>query len=233
MPPATVSDRVFRVLCEDIVSGRYEPGEKLPTQRALAADLGVNMAPVREAVKRLEQLRLVDVRHGDAMRVADWRATSGLEAAVPLLFRPDGFEPDALAALMEARRVMLAQSARFAAERRSEEQADRLGELAARIDVTAEKTDANDAATLQALDFAFFAELIEAAGNLVFSLVMNSIRHLYLENTELFAALVSDVAELAPLYRRAARAVKAQTPAAAARAVDELAGLQEERVVAR
>jgi GntR family transcriptional repressor for pyruvate dehydrogenase complex len=228
MPPATVSERVFRVLCEDIVSGRYEPGEKLPTQRALAADLGVNMAPVREAVKRLEQLRLVDVRHGDAMRVADWRTTSGLEAAAPLLFRPDGFEPEALAALMEARRVMLAQSARLAAERRSDEQAERLEELAARI--TEAATD--DAVTVQALDFAFFAELIEAAGNLVFSLVMNSIRHLYLENAELFAALVSDAGELAPLYRRAARAVRAQDGTRAARAVDELAGLQEERVVA-
>src|SRR3954462_12102363 len=106
MASTTASDRVFRALSESIVSGRYAPGEKLPTQRALAADLGVNMAPVREAVKRLEQLRPIDVRHGDAMRVADWRATSGLDAAVPLLFRPDGFEPDALAALMEARRVM-------------------------------------------------------------------------------------------------------------------------------
>jgi len=39
VPAASVSDRVFRVLCEHIVSGRYAPGEKLPTQRALAADL--------------------------------------------------------------------------------------------------------------------------------------------------------------------------------------------------
>ena len=31
------------------------------------------MASVREAVKRLEQLRLVEVRHGDATRVLDWR----------------------------------------------------------------------------------------------------------------------------------------------------------------
>ena len=32
-----VSDDVFRRLTEDILGGRYEPGEKLPTQRALAA----------------------------------------------------------------------------------------------------------------------------------------------------------------------------------------------------
>jgi GntR family transcriptional regulator, transcriptional repressor for pyruvate dehydrogenase complex len=225
MSPATVSDRVFGVLCEAIVSGSYTPGEKLPTQRALAADLGVNIGPVREAVKRLEQLRLVTVRHGDAMRVADWRATSGLEAAAPLLFRPDGFDPQALRALMEARRVMLAQSARFAAERRSDEQAAELERLADSI-----AHGIADPAAVQALDFAFFAELIDAAGNLVFSLVMNSIKHLYLENARLFSALVESPEELAPLYRRAARAVAAGSPARAARAVDALAALQEERV---
>jgi len=225
MASTTASDRVFRDLCESIVSGRYAPGEKLPTQRALAADLGVNMAPVREAVKRLEQLRLVEVRHGDAMRVADWRATGGLEAMAPLLFRPDGFDPQALAALMEARRVMLAQSARLAATRRTEDQAAELQRLAARIE---EST--GDPSAVQALDFAFFAELIEAAGNLVFSLVMNSIKHLYLENAALFSELVADPQELAPLYARAARAIAKRSATTAERAVDRLAALQEERV---
>ena len=227
MSPAAVSDRVFAVLCEAIVSGGYAPGEKLPTQRALAADLGVNIGPVREAVKRLEQLRLVTVRHGDAMRVADWRATSGLEAAAPLLFREDGFDRGALAALMEARRVMLAQSARLAAGRRSDKQAAELEGLASRIADAAGDPDA-----AQALDFAFFAELIDAAGNLVFSLVMNSIRHLYLENAALFAALVERPEELAPLYARAARAISARKARSAERAVEELAARQEERVTA-
>ena len=69
-----VSDQVFRLICDQILTGAYAPGEKLPTQRALAAELDVNMASVREAVKRLEQLGLVEVRQGDAMRVRDWRA---------------------------------------------------------------------------------------------------------------------------------------------------------------
>src|SRR5256885_15610388 len=141
------------------------------------------------------------------MRVADWRASSGLEAAAPLLFRPGGFDSEALAALMEARRVMLAQSARFAAERRTEEQATELESLADRIADAGDDPDA-----VQALDFAFFAELIDAAGNLVFSLVMNSIRHVYLENAALFSGLVDEPEELAPLYRRAARAVTAGRP---------------------
>src|SRR3954447_17217462 len=101
---ALVSDQVFGMLCEGILSGRYEPGEKLPTQRTLAAELGVNMAPVREAVKRLEQLGLVEVRHGDAMRVTDWRTSGGLDVIAHVLFAAGGLEHETLKDLMEVRR---------------------------------------------------------------------------------------------------------------------------------
>src|SRR4051812_42408263 len=168
-----VSDQVFRSLAEEILSGRYAPGEKLPTQRTLAAELGVNMASVREAVKRLEQLRLVEVRHGDAMRVRDWRAHGGLDVVAHLLFRAGALDRDTLASLLEARRLMLAEAARLAAERRSPEQAARLGELADGF------AAAPDEEAAQALDFAFMTELVEAAGNVVFGLILNSIRELY------------------------------------------------------
>src|SRR3989440_839168 len=152
MPQTSVSDRVFRLLCEDLVSGRYVPGEKLPTQRALAADLGVNIGPVREAVKRLEQLRLVEVRHGDAMRVRDWREHGGLDVVAHVLFRAGGVDRSTLEGLLEARRLMLREAARLAAERRSDEQAARLSELAARL------RDPGEAA--QTLDWAFMSELV-------------------------------------------------------------------------
>jgi DNA-binding FadR family transcriptional regulator len=216
-----VADRVFSRLCEDVLSGRYEPGEKLPTQRALAAELAVNMAPVREAVKRLEQLGLVEVRHGDAMRVTDWRASGGLDVIAHVLFAAGGLDHDTLAHLMEARRLMLAEAARLAAERRDEDQARRLTALATRI------AEAPDAQAAQALDFAFFAELVDAARNVVLVLVMNSIRQVYFARGELFVAVVADRAALAPLYRRAARAVTRHQPEAAARAVAELAAAQE------
>src|SRR3712207_4982723 len=128
-----VSDDVFRRLTEAILSGRYAPGEKLPTQRALAADLGVNVASVREAVKRLEQLRLVEVRQGDAMRVADWRTATGLDVLIHLLFRAGKLDEGTLDSLMEARALMLSESARLAAQRRSDEQARALKEAAASL----------------------------------------------------------------------------------------------------
>jgi GntR family transcriptional regulator, transcriptional repressor for pyruvate dehydrogenase complex len=219
-----VSDQVFRSLAEEILSGRYEPGEKLPTQRTLAAELGVNMASIREAVKRLEQLRLVEVRHGDAMRVRDWREHGGLDVIAHVLFRAGGLDTGTLSSLLEARRLMLQESGRLAAERRSARQAKTLEELAARF------AGAPDEEAAQALDFAFMTELVEASGNVVFVLILNSIRQLYFERAELFRAVVRDHQELAPHYRRAAAAVSAKAPARAASAVARLAALQEDRL---
>ena len=222
---ALVSDQVFRLLSEQILSGRYESGEKLPTQRALAADLAVNMASIREAVKRLEQLGLVEVRHGDAMRVRDWRSDGGLDVVAHLIFAAGGVDRPTLAAVLEARRLMLTEAARLAATRRGDDQARRLRELALQI------AEAPDAQTAQLLDLAFMAELVEASDNVVFVLVLNTVRRLYLEHAELLRAVVADRGELAPLYARAAKAIGERVEDRAAGSIAELAAVQERRIL--
>ena len=209
----TASEELFRVLREQILSGRYAPGEKLPPQRSLATEYALNATTVREAIKRLEQLRLVEVRHGDAMRVADWRTASGLDVIAHVLFDASGVRRDTLRALMEARRWMLAAAAAMAAERRTDEQAEELRALA-RV-----------AATGRTADFTFFAGLVEASGNIVFRLFLNSVRPVYLEHAPFFAGLVTP--DQAAMYERAAEAVAARDAEAAETAVAELAARQE------
>jgi DNA-binding FadR family transcriptional regulator len=153
------------------------------------------------------------------MRVTDWRTSGGLDVIAHVLFAAGGLDRDMLGQLMEARRLMLAESARLAADRRDDEQARRLTALAARI------AEAPDAEAAQALDFAFFAELVEAAGNVVLVLVMNSIRRIYFARGELFVPIVEAPRDL---YARAARAVRRRQPNAAAQAVGELAAAQEQ-----
>ncbi len=80
------------------------------------------------------------------------------------------------------------------------------------------------------MDLAFFTKVIEASGNLVFALILNSIRALYLERMELFRPLVADRRELIPLYRQAAQAIGNGHPGRAAGAVERLAAAQEERM---
>jgi DNA-binding FadR family transcriptional regulator len=217
---ASVPDQVFARLREAILAGWYAPGERLPTQRALAADLRVNIATVREALKRLEQLRLVEVRHGDAMRVLDWRRSGGLEA-LALLGGGGDADAEVVGALFEARRLLLAEAARLAAARRSDEQAAVIAELADAV------AAASDDSTALLCDWGFMAALVEAAGNLVFQLIMNSVRELYLPHAAAFVVIVARRAQLAPLYARVAVAVRDRDGEAAAAAIGELAAAQE------
>jgi GntR family transcriptional regulator, transcriptional repressor for pyruvate dehydrogenase complex len=219
---SSLPEQVFRQLVGAVLDGRYSPGDRLPPQRALAQDLGVNMASLREGIKRLEQLRLVDVKHGDAMRVRDWRAHSGLD----VLAYAVTVDPALTGALFEARRLLLREAARLAAGRRGDDHVRALDELAAAF------ASAPDDTTAQMIDLAFMGTLIDAAGNLVFGLILNSIRELYLGHLERFRPLVADRDELVPLYRRAARAVASGQAGRAAVAIEKLAAAQEDRMVA-
>jgi DNA-binding FadR family transcriptional regulator len=218
-----VSDRVFVQLLEAMLGGRYEAGEKLPGQRALAADLGVTMSSVREALKRLEQMGLVDVRHGSAMRVRDWREHGGLDVLTHLLFRGGAVDPGVLAAILEARALMLREIAGLAAERRRAPQVERLHELATSF---AAAEHPHDAARI---DFAFFTEVAQAAHNLVFELILNAIREIYFAHLDAIP-VTARPGELAPIYARIARAIDRRDGNRARAAAYELASLQSEQV---
>jgi GntR family transcriptional regulator, transcriptional repressor for pyruvate dehydrogenase complex len=63
-------DEVRRQLEEAIVSGRYAPGDRLPSERELVALFGVSRLSVREGIKSLIGLGLVQARHGRGYFVA-------------------------------------------------------------------------------------------------------------------------------------------------------------------
>ena len=63
-------DQIAGSLIEDILSGRYRVGERLPSERDLSARFDANRGAVREAMKKLEQIGLAEVQPGGA-RVKD------------------------------------------------------------------------------------------------------------------------------------------------------------------
>ncbi len=223
VPNSLVSQQVFATLLEAVLSGRYEPGEKLPRQRELAADLGVTLGSLREALKRLEQMGLVEVRHGDATRVNDWRAHGGLDVIAHLLFLGGGVDAEVLGDVLEARTLMLGEIAALAAQRRTSEQAARLHELAASFAAT------QDATAAAHVDFAFFTEIAQAAGNLVFVLILNVIRRLYFDHLAA-VPVTARPQELAPRYVRLADAVDAGDDKRAREEAQALAQDQRARV---
>jgi GntR family transcriptional repressor for pyruvate dehydrogenase complex len=218
----SLPDQVFAELIGGILSGRYAPGERLPTQRDLAKELGVNVASVREGIKRLEQLKLVEVRHGDAMRVRDWRESGGLDV---LAYAAEHTGPAILAPVFEARRVLFAEAARLAAKRRTDEQALRL------LDLVDQLANCEDDHAAQGLDWAFYSTVVEASGNVVFLLITNSIRDIYFARLDQFRAIVTGRRELIRLYRRTASGIAKGEAGRAAGGAVALASVQEARIL--
>ena len=113
---STRSSQIHARLRADILSGRYAPGDALPSERTLSEELEASRHGVREALKRLQQAGLVSITQGGATKVRDWRRHGGLELLL------DGEVPNELEApraAMEMRACIGADAARRAAERAS------------------------------------------------------------------------------------------------------------------
>jgi GntR family transcriptional regulator, transcriptional repressor for pyruvate dehydrogenase complex len=61
----SVATQVARRLVEYIISGEIEPGGRMPSERQLAEAFGVGRSAMREALKSLSMIGLIDVRQGD------------------------------------------------------------------------------------------------------------------------------------------------------------------------
>lgn len=154
-----------------ILKGSFAPGDKLPPERKLAEELGVNRASLREAIKSLEQMGLVKTRQGDGTRVLDFMRTAGLELVSHLIPVDGAPNFDVLGDVLEFRRFFGREVARQAAARAGAEDLKRLEEVADRAsDPTV------DAEMMLKLDFDFYVELTRCGRNRVFQLLINTIR---------------------------------------------------------
>ena len=209
------ADGVFEQLRSRILSGAFPSGSRLPTERELADALAVNRGSVREALKRLEFLELVDVRHGHGTFARDPSGSSALQLVEALLRDRRTVTSDLLRQLLEFRRHMTCQVLELAAVRRSDEQLARARALLAREADAGGDPDAS----LQ-IDIELNALLGEASGNLMYQLLTNLFTKLLQRLGPLYYNERRDHARSLETHRRLLDAIE-QRDAAEARGVIE------------
>lgn len=141
LDPASRSDGVFERLRSQVLMRAFPGGSRLPTERELATTLGVNRASVREAVRRLEALELVTVRHGQGIFVGSASTSSALQVVEALLRDPRTVTSDLLRQILVFRRDVSIRVVELAAVTRTSEQVERGRALLAAI----EARDASEA----------------------------------------------------------------------------------------
>jgi len=120
---------------------------------------------VREAIRKLEQARLVTVRHGQGVTVSDFRQTATIDVLAPFLEHcPDPAERvSVMLDLLSARNEVVGYAVDLAVRRQSEEHSLHLDQLAATLTAS---FDAGDAMTVAKLTQRWLEALIDAAGSL-------------------------------------------------------------------
>ncbi len=167
-----LSEQVTQHLVEEIVGGRWQAWEMLPTERELAQRFGVSIPVVRESMRTLSAKSLVLVRHGVGAFVTaaqEWNSSEPLS----LLMRR---EQRTLLCVHEVRTTLELETSPLAAVRASDEQLD--GLVTALDDMTVYR---DDPAKHCAADLDFHLRLARATGNPMFAVVLQPITALILE----------------------------------------------------
>jgi GntR family transcriptional regulator, transcriptional repressor for pyruvate dehydrogenase complex len=212
----SVPDEVFDQIIDDVVSGEFAPGESLPSERKLAEVLGVSRPAVREALQRVAQAGLVEVRQGDATTVRDYRRHASLDLLPRLLLPRGELDPEVARSVLEARLHIAPKVAALAAERAGA----RIGGVL-RETVTALDADADPVAR-QRHALVFWDHIVDAADSIVFRLMFNSLRASYEPAIAALATVMEAEVGQTEVYLALTDAIVAGDPDRARRAAEDL-----------
>lgn len=214
----TRSELLAADLRDDILRGQYRPGERLPSERDLAARHATSRGTVREAVKRLEQLGLADIQPGGARAAAVQNCS--LDVLGPLLALETAPDPALVDQVLEVVSVLM----RFAAETAvTHGESERLVEARKRIREL--RTNAGSPDTGESIAGLFLA-LADAADHLVLRLIMNGLREQAREHIRKSCEPESmDPVDLRRIARDLDAAIDKRRPAVAGAAIEQLFGV--------
>lgn len=212
----SVTDDVFEQILAGVVAGEITPGSSLPGERQLAETLGVSRPVVREAMQRMAQAGLVEVRHGGATTVREFSRFAGLDLLPRLLVRDGELDLSVVRSILEARLAVGPEVAALAAERGTTDLADA---LRGTVDALA-ATD--DPVAMQRHALAFWDHVVDGADSVVFRLMFNSLRATYEPALEALAHVMEPEVTHVAAYRRLVAAITARDTWAARDAATDL-----------
>jgi GntR family transcriptional regulator, transcriptional repressor for pyruvate dehydrogenase complex len=206
-----VDEQIAASIADAILDGAFPPGSTLPPERELAEHLGVNRTSLRQGLARLQQMGLIEARHGSGNVVRDPEALTH-PAVVEALVRKLG--PEFLAELLEIRAALGPLIGRLAAQRSTPEDAESL-----RAALTAVR-EADGSAARQAADLAYFGVLIHSTRNRALGLLYRWVEHAFGGREHELTGAYDDAAAVVADLLAITDAVLARDAAAAATAVE-------------
>ncbi len=153
-----LTDEAILRIKEMIVSGQLKPGDRLPREADLSETLGLSRNSLREAVRALALINILDVRQGDGTYVTSLDPNVLLDA---LTFVVDFHQDDSVLEFLRVRRILEPEAAAMAAPRVTPEELQRMQDV---IDASSKDSLPED---LLSSDIDFHRMVSVASGNSV------------------------------------------------------------------
>jgi GntR family transcriptional regulator, transcriptional repressor for pyruvate dehydrogenase complex len=202
-----------------IIDGQLKPGDALPAERDLAASLGISRPSLREAIRALNTMNLLETRHGGGTFVTSLDPQL-LVQPINFLLRVDRAS---LSHLFDVRIVLEVGAARLAAPRITDMDVAHLEGLAAAAD-----SALNDPSRYIDLDFQIHTAIVEATGNPIYLSLYRSIADLSIESRKRTARRGATRRRAHEDHLAIVAALRQRDPDAAASAMhDHLSGIRD------
>lgn len=191
-------------------TGQLKRGERLPTERELSATFDVSRGVVREAIKVLGAMGLVEARQGSGLYVQNDTIPT-VTRAFTLSVSPDA---ESIDRLFEFRRSLESESARYAALRRTKQHLTAMSDA---IEVIAKASDPLDWDGFGRADTEFHAAVANASGNPYLEVAVAAAREMQRDVVHLIADQAGSIRSAMSHHRSILDAISEQNPEEASR----------------
>lgn len=220
MDAPTVVSRASEAIRDYIVRRNLKPGDRLPTERDFARFLGISRTAVREAMRQMAALGIVEGYRGRGTFLKQ-----AVSAATSYIAFPVSTEKESLLATLEVRRSLEELAVRLAAQRARPDELAEMEKILDEFDAyIARGFDPADA------DWRFHVALYRASHNPLLTGIMESlwgVLHRFWENPLKLPAFAH---RTHPLHRQIFERVRSRDPAGASRLVHQLLDIVEEDI---
>lgn len=200
----TVPEQIASILQRAILSGELSEGERLPSEKMLAAQFETNRVSLRQALQILKANGFIEGGQGKAWKVADYRKSGGLQW-LPALFEARGFTAETVSIVTDflaIRTPVLEQILSLAMLRMTEQQREELEDAMVQLEHLV-RVDAPSEEIFLA-DLFWFETLLEVSDSLLFRSVYQPFSDIYKK----FSSAVSTVWTPPPNYPQALRSIQ-------------------------
>ncbi len=200
-----------------ISEGQLKPGDKLLPERDLSERFQVSRASVREAIRTLEMLGIIDIRPGDGTFIRDTETDDIIRPLALFL----AVERSSLLDMFEMRRIFETATARLAAERATQEELD---QIEAMLESMRQQLNLLDPEKGQEFDAAFHYAVAEATHNNLLTKLFKTVSEEFAKansvaRRQLYQGSVDNAQKIIDQHAEIFAAIRARSPEDAADAM--------------